>query len=347
MKITRKKASLKKILLFSCLSAIVLFVVLAVGVQYWYKQQLKPVTTSSNVISVDIEKGQSPQQISSKLQDAKIIRNSQAFLWYLRQRGLMNKLQAGHYELDSSKTTNEVVNALTSGDVATKQFTILPGRRLDQIKQKFLDSGFSKQEVEQAFLANNYANHPALVAKPASQNLEGYIFPDTFNLDTTTKPNQIIEQSLGEMAKALSPDVIDAFQKNGLTIYQGITLASIIEKEASGEADKRDIAAVFYNRLKKDMNLQSDVTYHYGAYLLGVEPTNTLNSPYNTYRIKGLPPGPISNVSKSSLQAAAYPSQAQYLFFVAGDNGKTYFANTLEEHDALAKQYCQKKCSTY
>jgi UPF0755 protein len=134
--------------------------------------------------------------------------------------------------------------------------------------------------------------------------------------------------------------------KRGLSMHEGIILASIVEQEVSTPEDRAKVAQVFYNRMKRGMLLQSDVTAFYGAHILGVSPSTHVDSPYNTYVHPGLPVGPISNVSATSLQAVANPANSDYLYFVAGDDGTTYFSHTQAEHEALVRQYCIKLCKS-
>lgn len=339
----RGKAIIISILVFLA----IVFVTVAIGANVWYNSQLKPVNSSQTVISISIPSGQSPKTTATDLEQKEIIKSSQAFLWYLRNKGLTGSIQAGDYALDSSKSTPEIAEMITSGKVSSKSITILPGKRIDQIRQTFIDNGFSANQIDRALDPALYKNHPALVAKPTEQSLEGYLYPETFKIDSSTQPEQIIRQSLDQMSKVLTPSLINDFQKQGLGLHQAITLASIVEKEAGSNADKNNIAGVFINRLKAGMMLQSDPTYHYAAYLLGSQPSPEVSSPYNTYKVVGLPPGPIDNVTKSSLQSVANPAQHEYIYFVAGDDGVTRFAKTLEEHNAIVKQYCKKNCSTY
>jgi UPF0755 protein len=158
---------------------------------------------------------------------------------------------------------------------------------------------------------------------------------------------QIVTQSLDEMAEALTPAVLDGFEKQGLSPYEGITLASIVIKESSNSKDVKRIAGVFYNRLNSGISLGSDVTYQYIADVTGVPRNANIDSPYNTRKYKGLPPGPISNTNKLALEAVAFPEQTDYLFFVAGDDGTVYFSKTQAEHEALTAKYCIKLCSVY
>jgi UPF0755 protein len=236
---------------------------------------------------------------------------------------------------------------LTQGKVATDTVTILPAQRLDQIRTALINSGFKEADVDEALKPELYADHPALVDKPEGANLEGYLYPETFHKTATTKPEAIIRLALDETQARLTPDVRAGIVKQGLTVHQGIILASIIEQEVSNPDDKKVVAQVFLKRLREDMALESDPTAHYGAILAGAEPTLQFDSPYNTYKIKGLPPGPISNVGSASLLAVANPATGDYLYFVAGDDGKTYFSRTLAEHESLTRQHCKKLCQSY
>ena len=176
-------------------------------------------------------------------------------------------------------------------------------------------------------------------------SLEGYLYPETFHRTATTSPEEIIKQSLDEMQKHLTPDLRAAIVRQGLTVHDGIKLASIIEQEVSNPEDKKVVAQVFLKRLREGIALESDPTALYGAVKDGAEPSLQYDSPYNTYNNRGLTPTPISNVSQSSLEAVAHPANTDYLYFVAGDDGKTYFSRTLSEHEALTEQHCKKLCN--
>jgi UPF0755 protein len=143
----------------------------------------------------------------------------------------------------------------------------------------------------------------------------------------------------------LTPELRTGIVRQGLTVHEGVILASIIEQEVGKQSDRATVAQVFLKRRQMDMPLGSDVTAFYGAIKDGKTPSLTYDSPYNTLIHKGLPPGPISNVSDSSLQAVANPSPTDYLYFVAGDDGITYFSHTLQEHEALTQAHCKKLCN--
>ena len=181
--------------------------------------------------------------------------------------------------------------------------------------------------------------------KPANINtLEGLLWPDSFQKDPTTDPSVIVRESLDEMGQHLTPSVQAAFAGEGLNTYQGVTLASMIIQEVDKPSDQPQVAQVFLSRLKSDSTLGSDVTARYGSIAAGQSPSLTYDSPYNTLIHKGLPPSPISTISANSLNAATHPASTNWLYFVAGDNGNTYFSTNLQDHQTQTQQYCHKLC---
>ena len=350
MSYTTKKKSINKPnlikLIFIVVSALLLLSLTTVLIiRKTYNDKLNPVSASQKTQLVTIPLGSSVKEIGATLEEQGVIRAGWAFEWYVRNNNLRDKLQAGTYYFRPNQSTQEITNILTQGKVATDLVTILPGQRIDQIRTSLINAGFDEKSVDTALNPAEYANHPALVDKPKGASLEGYIYPESFQKTSETSPKTIIEASLDEMQKQLTPELRANIVKKGLTVHEGIILASIIEQEVSDPADKKTVAQVFLKRLREGKALESDPTALYGAILAGKTPSLTFESPYNTYTNKGLPPTPISNVSKNSLEAVAKPSNTSYLFFVAGDDGKTYFSSTLEEHEQLTAQHCKKLCS--
>lgn len=323
---------------------IVLVVGTTVAVRQLYYNKLGAASTSQTTQLFTVDPGASLDEIAQNLEDARLIQSSWAFKLYVSSKQVRSDLQAGTYSFAPSQTVAQIVTQLTHGKVATNSVTILPGQRLEQVRTSLINQGFSKAEVDEALDVNQYAGNSALVDKPAAANLEGYLYPDTFEKNNNTTAKDVVERSLTAMQAQLTPDIRASFAKQGLSTYQGIVLASIVEKEASSLADRQKVAQVFLLRLKKDMSLGSDPTAFYGAVLAGKPASVTYDSPYNTLLYKGLPPTPISNVSRASLQAVAHPAQTDWLYFVAGDDGTVHYSHTLEEHEALADQYCHKLC---
>jgi len=311
---------------------------------HFYNQNLKPVSTSTAARTVTVAAGATPSQIANLLHDQKLIRNAWTFDAYVRHEGVGGDLQAGTYSLSASQGVPAIVSQLTHGKVTTELVAILPGQRLDQIHKSLVNNGFSEADVTAALRPNTYENNAALVDKPSGNSLEGYLYPDSFQRTTATSVSTIIQESIAEMQSHLTPDIRAAFAKEGLSTYQGIILASIVEQEVSNQADRAQAAQVFLKRLSINMPLGSDVTALYGSRLAGQGDSLGYDTPYNTRIHTGLPPAPISNVDSSTLQAAAHPANTDWLYFVAGDDGATHFSRTLEEHDALTRQYCHKLC---
>src|ERR1700741_285137 len=310
------QGSMSKILLTLVVVVVIVFASVVGLIRHSYYDNLKPVSNSQQSKLIKVETGSTAAEIAVTLKDAGVIRQTWAFEWYVRNHSLRDKLQAGSYYIQPSQSVAEIADVLTKGKVTTDLFTILPGKRLDQIKAAMVNAGFNPEEVEQAFNPDLYKGHPALVDKPAGASLEGYLFPESFQKHPDTKPTTIIPASLDEKQKRLTPDVRAAFTKEGLTVHQGVILASIVEQEVSNGADRPTVAQVFLKRMQDGMQLGSDVTAFYGSIIAGKSPSVGYDSPYNTRIHTGLPPGPISNVTGSSLQAVANPAATDYIYFV-------------------------------
>lgn len=176
-------------------------------VRHSYVNNLKPVSSSQQLKEVSIPLDSSMHQIAKILSDAKVIRSTWAFEWYVRNQNVSDKLIAGTYSFRPSQSVQEIVAILTEGKISSKLFTILPAQRLDQIEQAMINAGFKPGDVKHALDPSLYAGHPALVDKPASASLEGYLYPESFARISSTKPETIIRQSLDEMQKHLTPDL--------------------------------------------------------------------------------------------------------------------------------------------
>lgn len=323
----------------------VLFVITVAIGAVLYHNGLKPVGKDANAVTVTINSGETVKDIAGQLKKTDLIRSGWVFEYYARFHHVSQYLQAGTYELNQTQSVPVIVAQLTHGKVAVSLVTILPGQRLDQIRQSLIDQGYSASEVDAALDPTQYENDPLFAGKPAGNNLEGYLYPDSFQRSAGTTVKSIIERSLAEFQQHLTPDIKASFANEGLTTYQGIILASIVEKEAVTPSDRAQAAQVFIKRLKMGMALGSDVTAFYGSILAGQGQSVLYDTPYNTRLHTGLPPTPISNVTDSSLNAVAHPASTDWLFFVAGDDGTVHFSKTQQEHEALIRQYCHVLCN--
>jgi peptidoglycan lytic transglycosylase G len=325
---------------------VILAVAATIIARHIYYTDLQPVNSNDQKSQIfTVNEGSSVTQIGDQLESNHLIRSAWAFELYAHAHDLSDSLQAGTYALSPSYSLPSIVNTVTQGKVATKLVTILPGKRIDQIRADLINDGFSPASVDNALNPANYVGLPALAFKPADVNsLEGLLWPNSYQKDPNTSPSVIIRESLTEMGQRLTPAVQAAFAGEGLTTYQGITLTSIILQEVSKYSDQTQVAQVFLSRLKTGMPLGSDVTAYYGSIEAGQSPSLTYNSPYNTLINKGLPPGPISNIDSSALYAATHPDSTSWLYFVTGDNGTTYFSNNLAQQQVNTAQYCHKLC---
>lgn len=341
---TRQKIPMKLIII--SIVSIILFIGALVGVRQYYFANLKPASNIQRTVIFKVSSGMTVSQIGSALYDQHLIRSPWVFEWYVHSVNLNNNLEAGTFALSPSDSLQQIANIIASGHVAEDSVTILPGKTIMQIKNSLINDGFSVAEVNQALNPSLYTNLPIIADKPQNINtLEGLLFPDTFYKTSSTSASVIIRESLTEMGQKITPSIQKAFANEGLSVYQGIILASIVEQEVSQVSAKAQVAQVFLSRLKQGMPLGSDVTANYGAIINNQPPSLSYNSPYNTLIHSGLPPTPIGTVSLSSLNAVAHPANTNWLYFVTGDNGVTYFEQTLQQHNADVAQYCHKLCA--
>lgn len=315
----------------------------------WYSSNISARDSSStSVVVFTVHEGDTEVRIAEQLEHAGIIRSAFAYQLYTRINNMNGSAQVGGYKLSPSMPVSEISATLRDGKVAVDLITILPAQRLDQLKKAFIEAGYSEAEVDTALDPAQYADHPALSDKPPLASLEGYLYPESFQRTTNTPLKAIIAQALDQTAFMLTDQVKqDLKTRYGLNSYEALTLASVVEREVSHPEDRAKVAQVFLKRYQEGIALGSDPTALYGALQAGIEPSVSVDTPYNTRLHVGLPPGPINNVSADSMDALVHPADTDYLFFVSGDDGKTYFSRTQEEHEALTAQHCIQLCKSY
>lgn len=323
--------------------------------------------------TIEISAGESVKQIANNLKQADLIRNPFAFELYARINNLHAKLKTGKYSFRKTMSARAIAKQLVNGVVSSDVFnlTILPGTNLLGDKGKsqtgiihqFRTLGYSEEEINQA-LTKHYDN-PILKGLYADENklsnpdipvklaLEGYLYGETYQFYNHEKLENVITTILNQFNDVVvSNQLEEKFKARGLSLREGITLASIIQKEANTE-DMPGVSMVFQNRLKQGIALGSDVTATYAADITGIDRTNAtnadilaVNSLYNTRKFPGLPPGPIAVPSKAALLAVAEPdsSKASMLYFLTGDDGLMYYSSTDAEHNQKIRDHCQKLC---
>lgn len=324
---------------------IVIIIAAAAVTRAWYNRNLGPVSNSTSTVYFTVQPGDPLNTIATGLKNDHLIRNARTFETYVRGRQLYAKMQAGTYALSESMSTPQIVTKIVNGDVSKNLFTILPGKTISQIRDAFKKAGYSDAELDVAFNPATYPDEAILNDLPSGATLEGMLYPDSFEKESDTSAQTIIRESLEEMQSHLTSDIISGFSAQGLNSYQGITLASIVYQESGDPSSQPTVAQVFLSRLNQGIMLGSDVTAFYASEQAGQGKTLGVDSPYNTRLHTGLPPGPIGNMTEDALKAVAHPSNTDYLYFVAGDDGTIHFAHTEAEFEQAVKQYCTKECS--
>ncbi len=322
-------------------------VVIMTGGATYAIQSLSPVDAGSNQQHrFIISEGQSAGTIGRALEEAKLIRNASIFQLYTKLTGNNSRLQAGGYILKQSQSVSEIVEHISSGKTDEVNVTVLPGLTLKEladsnVKGSLAQQGFSAQEIAKAFHTN--VSSPVLVGN--NGNFEGYLYPETYKIMANNNLDTAVRMSIDELNNQIKKRGLeDKLKQQGLSLRDGIILASIVQKEVNHFDDQRQVAQVFLKRLKENIVLGSDVTFLYAAKLEDRAPTVNDDSPYNTRKHAGLPPGPIANFAIQALEAVANPASGDYLYFVAGDDGKTYFAKTEAEHLDNVAKYCKTLC---
>ena len=291
---------------------------------------------------VDIPSGASTRSIGDALVASGVVRDEITFRLALWASGDARRLQAGEYRFDHPMAARDVLGKIARGEVFTIAITFPEGLTIAEMSKIFEGHGFGSAA---SFVAA--AHDPALAKSfdPGARDLEGYIFPDTYTVPRRTDANVLVHQMVERFEKVVTPDMRQAAADRGVTVRQLVTLASIVEKETAQPAERPEIAAVYSNRLKIGMPLQCDPTVIYALERVGKFDGNlrrddlAFDSPYNTYRYPGLPPGPIAAPGKASLEAAAHPADADYLYFVSRNDGSHAFARTLDEHNRNVQRY--------
>lgn len=368
--VSKKKRRLRRWMIILITVMVFLTVVFA-ALFKWYEMQLKPVSSDNNKVSVTVEDGSSVSVVANTLASKNLIRNRLAFEVYVRLNN-KNSIKAGTCMIAPSESVADIVNRMNNGCHDFKTITFYPGGTLESSKYKASQSsdgvdktsvryilrqaGYSDDEISSAFKAKY--DSPLFADRPSGSSLEGYVFGETYQFTGDATAKDVLQTVFDHMYKVVQKnDLVNKFKAQGLTLYQGLTMASIVERELGCE-DKptierknrcyqyqRGIAQVFIARYKKNMQLGSDVTFIYAADKAGVKPKVDIDSPYNTRKHTGLPPTPIATPGELSLKAVADPAPGDNLFFIAGDDGLIYFAKTDEEHKNNIDKYCQKLCS--
>lgn len=287
-------------------------------------------------IQVVVPSGAGTRQVADLLQQQGLIRDRRVFEWYCRVQGLDGRLQAGRYLFNRGQTLPEIADDLAHGRVMMVSFTVPEGLTLAEIGQVVVRSGLCSEEEWEEALRGEY-HYGFLAGIPARDNrLEGFLFPDTYKVSTEVTAPQLVDMMLARFSREWERRFAADAKAAGMDVVQVVTLASLVEEEARLDSERAVIAGVLHNRLQRGMLLQVDASV---LYALGGHRPRVLyrdlevDSPYNTYRYPGLPPGPIASPGAASLAAALHPARHDYLYYVHVGDGRHQFSRTLAEHN--------------
>jgi len=337
---------------------LIIIIILFGCVFVWAGIYLPKEPSSTQEITFLVEKGQGAKEISTNLKEQNLIRWSSLFRFYVLAKGVSSELKAGEYSLSRAMNIPEIVNKFVSGNVIKKKITIIEGWNLRDIGWYFENKGmFMAEELFElvGFPLIDYSvvtdlprpkdfskEFNFLKDKPKNIGLEGYLFPDTYEIFPEDGIEEIVKEMLANFGKKLNQDLREEIVSQGKTIFEIVTMASLIEKEVRTLEDKKIVSGILWKRLKNGIPLQVDATI---TYITGKKTTKVskadlqINSPFNTYKYRGLPLGPISNPGLESILAAIYPQDSQYFYYLSTPEGKTIFSETLEEHNIAKAKY--------
>jgi UPF0755 protein len=329
----------KKIIFISC------FLLLVLGFFVWHEIYLpaSPLNSQTRVFSV--KKGEGTKEISVNLKKEGLIKDATFFRLYALTIQAAGKLQAGDYSLSPSMSVAEIVKKFVSGDVIRQKVTLVEGWDIKDMADYFEKQNLFSAEDFMASVgtAENWSrDFDFLEDKPKNLDLEGYLFPDTYEIEATETPEDLVRMTLENFGQKLTAELRQEIKSQDKTIFEIVTMASLIEKEVKTQEDKKLVSGILWKRLAGSVPLQVDATI---SYITGKNTTRVsidetkIDSPYNTYKYRGLPLGPICSPGLESILAALYPQDSPYWYYLSTPDGETIFSKTLEEHNKARAQY--------
>lgn len=311
-----------------------IFAVMVFAIHFWWA--IYSPKAFEDPIHINIRPGSGVSEILAELQEKDVIKNNFQTKIYIKLRGLEQSLHAGEYIFSDTLSTKQVIEMLIKREGEQElTLTFIEGWTIQEMAEYLEDKNVLDAEE---FLAATKRNYPYnfLNSKPSTLNLEGFLFPDTYRVFVTVTADELVKKILDNFDEKLDKSLREEIIKQGRSLYDVIILASILEKEVVSFEDKKLAADVFLKRLEEGIGLGADSTVNY---VTGKQVTRAsredikIDSPYNTYKYRGLPPGPISNPGLEAILAAVYPKANSYYYFLTTKENKTIFSRTLEEHN--------------
>jgi len=319
----------------------------AVWAAWRYETRSPRIAAGAPPVRLVVPPGSSADAIARQLRGLGLVRHPLVFRALARARGVGARLKAGEYALSGPLSLEGIVDALARGDVVRRDLTVPEGRSLDDIALLVVGEGLDLEE----FLAAARDPAPVRDLDPVAADLEGYLFPDTYDVPQAPEaPRALVRRMVERFRAVISPELSRIAEK-GLSVRQLVTLASIVELETARAEERPRIAAVFLNRLEKGMPLQTDPSIIYALKRAGRWDGNIrkgdleIDSPYNTYRRPGLPPGPLGSPGREALLAVLEPADTRELYFVSRNDGTHEFSETLVEHNRAVNRYQRRRAS--
>lgn len=354
MKIMKNKINLKNLILVSrpklrfskkqIMPTLLVFMLVAAWFFAWYFEAIYvPLQPNPIVKRFIIEKGQGLEEISSNLKEKDLIRSPLAFNIYATLTGKRDNLMAGGYDISPAMSVPEILKKIVAGDIVKARITVMAGWDIADIAQVLQDEEIcSSRDIKTTSRKDFSEEFSFLKDKPDYLDLEGYLFPDTYEMKVGDTAEIILSKMLSNFKKQLTPAFLSDIQSSGKTLPEIVIMASLLEKEVVSYNDKQIVAGILWKRLRNDWPLQVDATIVYATGKNGndiLRSDYSHNSDYNTYTNKGLPPGPICNPGLESIKAAVYYQESPYWYYLTARTGETLFSATLDEHNTKRALY--------
>ena len=322
--------------LISCFWGLLALVWIVVGLLYF--QASRPMSDDNELQVFEVIPGMTLKKVSQELSQQNLIRSASAFQAIALIQDKQKLIMIGEYNISPSMLPADILKRITSGKTVLHPVTIPEGYRITEIADLLEKQNLADKET---FLQQT--KNMKLVTGVSADSLEGYLFPETYHFGKFTAEATIVKKMVETFKKrALKQEFLTRAREIGFSYHEIITLASLIEKETGKESERKQISSVFHNRLKKNMRLQTDPTVIYAIENFDGNIRKRdlkIDSPYNTYRHKGLPPGPIASPGLKSIVAALYPAKTVNLYFVSRQDGSHQFSATLNEHNRAVQKY--------
>ncbi|HET7618243.1 MAG TPA: endolytic transglycosylase MltG [Vicinamibacterales bacterium] len=334
---------MKRLIIAAAVALLVVLIALGAWVWIGVSRPYRGYTADEQF--VEIPQGAGPISIGRRLAEAGVVRDATSFRLAVWLSGEGRRLQAGDYRFDRPMSAREVVGKIARGEVYLRPVTFPEGLTIRQMAAIYESKGFGSAAD---FIEASRDTRAIADIDPQATDLEGYLFPETYNLPRRATAAQLIARMVEGFRSALTPELRQQAAARGLSVRAMVTLASIVEKETARAEERPIVAGVYANRIRIGMPLQCDPTVIYALERAGRYTGNItrddlqFDSPYNTYRYPGLPPGPIASPGVAALRAAAQPADVAYLYFVSRNDGSHVFAATLAEHNRNVEEYQRK-----